>query len=169
MIDGWSKQKSFRRHSNALKHILFMNTLKIIPKSSKRWTVTLVLYWQWLTGIGRVTPKSQTWDIWKFRPPVMSTFPWALCGWDGSGRSSQEFVRATGRSKHILSHTQKHTCSLQEQPSNTLTVNHPVSVSAVINFPGFQWAGEHPLTHRWPSVGDKEHEWKSQYFYTFTN
>lgn len=71
-------------------------------------TVALVLPWQWLTSVCRVTLHSQTWDIWESRPPVMSTFPWVLCSWGGGGRSSQELVRATGRGQHShsLSHTQ---------------------------------------------------------------
>lgn len=47
-----------------------------------------------------------------------------------------------------LSHTHTHRqlpSLLQEQPSYTLAVNPPLSVSAVINFPDFQWAGELPL------------------------
>lgn len=42
---------------------------------------------------------------------------------------------------------------LQHQPSDTLTVNPPVSMSAVINFPDFQCAGELPLCSL-PLAGD---------------
>lgn len=77
-------------------------------------TVALVLPWQWLTSVCRVTLHSQTRDIWESRPPVMSTFPWVFCSWGGGGRSSQELVRATGRSQHShsLSHTQIQAASL---------------------------------------------------------
>lgn len=40
---------------------------------------------------------------------------------------------------------------LQEQPTYTLAVDLPLGVSAVINFPDFQWAGELPFPPPTPS------------------
>lgn len=88
------------KHSTIIVILVCFATPESQTHTHSSCTVALVLPWQWLTGVCRATLQSQTWDIWESRPPVMSTFPWVLCGWGGGGRSSQELVRATGTPSH---------------------------------------------------------------------